>query len=119
MTHDDVSLIERELGITAHDDYRALVTDYPAALQKHAAASELLDDPARVIEINRAVRTGVFYDVTWPEEYFAIGETPRGDYYCLDLTNDSPPVIFFDHETQSFVERAASLQEWIGKWGGG
>ncbi len=123
MTHDDVSRIERELGITVPEDYRALVTDYPAELWKHVSDFDLLDDPSGVIEINREVRTGDFYDLTWPEEYFAIGETRRGDYYCLDLSNDASPVIYFDHEAKAFLERAPSLQEWwpkvVEEYGGG
>lgn len=112
MTHDDVSQIERALGITTPSDYRALVTDYPPELFQHAADFDLMDDPARVVEMNREVRTGPLYGVTWPAHYFAIGENGCGDYYCLDLSRSASPVIFFDHETRSFVERAPSLQEW-------
>jgi len=71
-----------------------------------------MDDPKRVIAMNREVRTGPFYDVTWPPQHFAIGEKGFGDYYFLDLSWSSSPVIFLDHETPSFVERAGSLNEW-------
>jgi SMI1 / KNR4 family (SUKH-1) len=112
MTKDDVTSIERELRISVPSDYRALVTDYPPELFQHAADFDLMDAPARVVEMNRQVRTGPFYGVTWPAQYFAIGENGCGDYYCLDLSRSSSPVIFFDHEKRSFVERAPSLQEW-------
>jgi hypothetical protein len=112
MTHDDVSRIERELSITALSDYRALVTDYPPELFQPAADLDLMDDPECVVAMNREVRTGPFYGVTWPAQYFAIGENGCGDYHCLDLSRSASPVIFFDHETRSFVERARSLQEW-------
>jgi len=112
MTLDDVSRIERELGITVPADYRTLITDYPPELFQHAADFDLMDASARVVAMNRQVRTGQFYGVSWPAHYFAIGENGCGDYYCLDLSRSLSPVIFFDHETRSFVERAQSLQEW-------
>ena len=112
MTHTDVSQIERVLGVTVPIDYRALVTDYPPELFQHAADFELPDDPARVVEINREVRTGPCHGVSWPAHYLAIGENGCGDYHCLDLSRNASPVIVFDHETRSFVERARSLKEW-------
>jgi len=112
MTHNDVLRIERELGITVPGDYQALVTDYPAELFQYAADFDLMDDSERLIAMNRQVRSGPFYGAEWPAHYFAIGEDGCGDYYCLDLTRSSSPVIFFDHETRSFVELARSLQEW-------
>jgi len=111
MSHDDVWQIERELGITAPGDYRALVTDYPPELFQHAADFDLMDDPARVVTMNREVRTGPFYGVRWPGHYFAIGENGCGDYHCLALSRSASPIIFFDHETRTFVERAPTLQE--------
>ena len=83
MTPDDVSQIERELGVTAPSDYRALVTDYPPELFQHAADFDLMDDLARIVAMNREVRAGPFYGVTWPVHYFAIGENGCGDYHCL------------------------------------
>jgi hypothetical protein len=81
-------------------------------LFEHAADFDLMDDPARVVAMNRQVRTGPFYGVTWPSPYFAIGENGCGDYYCLDLSLSQSPVIFFDHERRAFSERATSLKEW-------
>jgi hypothetical protein len=112
MTQDDVSQIERELGITVPSAYRALVTDYPPEWFQHAADFDLMDDPARVVAMNREIRTGPFYGVIWPSGYFAIGENGCGDYYCLDLSRSQSPVVFFDHERRAFVDRAASLQDW-------
>ena len=112
MTHEDVSQIERELRITVPADYRALVTDYPPALFQHAPDFDLMDDPVRVVAMNREVRASSFYGGKWPAQHFAIGENGCGDYYCLDLSRSGSPVIFFDHEVRSFVERAPSLQEW-------
>lgn len=112
MTHDDVSHLERELGITVPADYRALVTNYPPELYQHAADFDLMDDVAGVTAINRELRSVGCWGITWPSHYFAIGEDGCGNYHCLDLMLSRSPVIFFDHETRSFIERAPSLQDW-------
>ena len=55
MTLDGISRIEAALGITLPSAYKALVTNYPPELFQHAADFDLMDDPDRVIAMNREV----------------------------------------------------------------
>lgn len=112
MTLDGIRQIESGLGVRLPNDYKALVTNYPPELFEHSSDFDLMDDPERVITINQELRTGPFYGIRWPEDYFAIGENGCGDYHCLDLSGRSPGVLFFDHETRRFEMRAPSLGEW-------
>jgi SMI1 / KNR4 family (SUKH-1) len=112
MTLDGVSKIETALGIKLPSAYKTLVTNYPPELFQHAADFDLMDDPDRVIAMNREVRTSAFYGVRWPADYFAIGENGCGDYYCLDLSGQTGGVLFFDHEIRKFEERAPSVERW-------
>jgi hypothetical protein len=60
MTLEGVSRIEAALGIRLPDAYKALVTNYPPELFQHAAGFDLMDDPDRVIAMNRELRISPF-----------------------------------------------------------
>jgi|GEM_PF-1712921 hypothetical protein len=51
----------------------------------------------------------------WPgtEEHFAFAGDGFGNEYLVDLREDDPPVLFFDHETGEFEEVCDSFAEFM------
>jgi cell wall assembly regulator SMI1 len=113
MTADDITQIERELGMSVPADYRALVTAYPANLPAEARGYDLLDHPSYIITENRSARRSTVHGIRWPDPYFIIGQDGSGGWFCLDTQRNHSPVIYFDHEDRSFREVAASLTDWL------
>jgi len=113
LTPSDLDRIERELGIRLPADYRALLTNYPAALGRQGSDYELLDDPQPLIEINTLYRAQGFFDMPWPEHYYSIGGDGSGNDYYLDLRVQQSPVYFADHEGSIGSEQWPSLDAWL------
>ena len=109
----DLDRIERELGIRLPANYRALVTNYPAALGSQGPDYELLDDPQQLIESNRLYRAQGFFGMPWPEHYYSIGGDGTGNDYYLDLSVEESPVYFADHEGSIYSEQWPSLDAWL------
>ena len=70
---------------------------------------EILIDPAEIFQINQDVRN--FSDGSWPENYFAIGCDGGGDYFAIDHAQKGSRVYKHMHETNEWVEEAASIKE--------
>jgi hypothetical protein len=113
VTSDDLDRIERELGILLPTDYRTLMLTYPAGLGPSGPDYELLDDPIRLIALNRLLREQGFFGLPWPTHFFSFGGDGSGNEYYLDLSRQATPVCFADHEGSLYDEPWPSLQAWL------
>jgi hypothetical protein len=126
MTDADVAALEAALAVTLPDHYRRFLLAYPRPLldnkldlgwvQEAPADRQLVNNPARLIELNRAVRlpgtpwVGEAGD-PWPARYFVVGDDQCGNYWCVDLLTVDPGVWFYDNELGAFERQHASLDE--------
>jgi hypothetical protein len=72
----------------------------------------LYEDVEEILSWNAELREGEWAD-EWRQEWFAIGNSPCGDTYFLDLMGASPAVFLWDHETHEVSEEAADLDQFI------
>lgn len=117
-------------GFDLRDDYTELLHRYPAELLHATRADdgsdaeglvstvELMSDLTDVLDVNEEVRQGSVPDPQgeefyWPNQVLVIGENGEGDYYGIDLANEYPGVLFFDHQTVEFEELTDSLSEYV------
>lgn len=113
MTDAELQLIEKELSVGLPSSYKTFVLSFPEDLALAAGDFEFYSEALRVLEMNRDLRRTPFYQGRpWPERLFAIGENGCGDYYFLDLKDQSGAVMFVDHETMSYKQLAANVAAW-------
>ena len=112
MTEADFSTIEGLLGRPLPVWYRRVMTRYPLDPSDSNSAIALLDDVRSVVGINRELREGEFAD-EWRSEWLAIGNSPSGDMYFLDLSGASIAVFMWDHETHEVVQEALDLDSFV------
>ena|ERR1041384_8001648 len=108
MTESDIQRIEKELGITLPDDYKAFMRSYP--FQSDSIASEnIMDDANWLIEA-----TGTRHRL-FPPHTFIIGTDGGESTYFLDLSRQPSPVFNFDLETRGITEESPDLQAFVNK----
>jgi hypothetical protein len=121
----------RELtGFEIREDYVRLIGEFPGQLLNIPRADdgsgdegqvdtvELMSDLADVLDINQEVRSGSVehpdgHQFYWPDQVLVIGENAEGDYYAIDLADEYPGVLFFDHQLVEFEEITDSLNEYV------
>ena len=121
MTDADLDRIELALSLELPAFYRRFMRNYPRWLVERqpewtdVEKWELTDDPDRVIQFNRRVRTaapGAFFDDRpWPPHYFVIGSEQEQNWYFLDLSEGSEAVYWFHHERGEVGEVCKSLDK--------
>lgn len=111
----DLDAIEQRLGVRLPRFYREFVSNYPNLPEDSSdiAAFEILDDPARLIALNEALRSGIVPGLAWPEGLFVVGESGCGDYYAIGLDGQSEAVLCWNHEHGEFEESSASLKVFV------
>ncbi len=112
MTDDDLIAIEQYLGRPLPPRYRSLMLTYPLDPQDLNSRIALNDNRDHVLAWNAELREGEFAE-EWGEHRFAIGTSPCGDTYFLDLTGASEAVFFWDHETHEVVSEFVSLDAFV------
>jgi hypothetical protein len=111
--------LERIIGQPAPQAYLTWLGDYPGDLSRltypklkdRLADYELLDDPAKVLQLNEMVReediwTGEDGDGPYPPSHLAIGEDMGGDIVSIQLDDPSLPV-FRLHTSVAELHRVA------------
>lgn len=118
MTEDDIVAIEQYLGRSLSQRYRELMHACPLDRNDVNSQIALYDDRKTVVARNAQLREGEF-ESEWGVDRFAIGNSPCGDTYFLDLTSASDTVFVWDHETHAVSEEAPSLHAFVAelkKW---
>jgi hypothetical protein len=112
MTTGDLANIESALGVTLPAAYRAAMLAYPLDPANTSSQIALPDNAKTVIAFNRFLREQ--FPDEWPAGYFAIGNSPCGDPYFLDLAAGSPAVWSWDHETHEIAQESPDFESWLG-----
>ena len=115
MTEADFDAIERYLGRPLPRRYREVMTCYPLDPADENSRLALFDDPREVLAWNAELREGEFA-AEWAADRLAVGCSPCGDTYFLDLTGGSSAVFAWDHETHAVAEEAADLDRFVEGW---
>ena len=89
--------------------------NYPGLLEKtgDTASFELLNKIEDLIDINKHIRE--IHEIDHAS-FFAIGHSGCGDYYLININEEDPEVILWNHEigTLSEEERYNSIEEFAG-----
>jgi hypothetical protein len=112
MTTVDLAGIESALGVALPGAYRAAMLAYPLNLADANSQIALQDDARAVTAFNRFLREQ--FPDEWRSNYFAVGNSPSGDPYFLDLGSGSAAVWSWDHETHEVAQEASDFSGWIG-----
>jgi len=111
MTSGDLANIESALGVTLPASYRAAMLVYPLDSADANSQIALRDDVKAVTAFNRFLREE--FPGEWQPGYFALGNSPSGDPYFLDLDAGSAAVWSWDHETHEVVREAQDFGSWL------
>lgn len=112
MTETDFAAIEAYLGRALPARYWEIMHDYPLNPDDLNSRIALQDDRHAVLAWNAELREGAFAD-EWNVSWFAIGTSPGGDTYFLDLSEASDTVFLWDHETHAVSEQAVDLDAFV------
>ena len=112
MGESDFKAIESDLGLPLPASYRRVMERYPLDAGNSNSAIALIPEAQAVVGINRELRQGEFAR-DWRPGWFAIGTSPSGDMYFLDLSEKLAAVYSWDHETHDVVEDAPDLDTFL------
>jgi len=115
LTEADFLEIEEYLGKSLPPRYRATLRNYPFEATDNNLTRALYPDVETVLSANAEQREGEWAD-EWGTEWFAIGCSPSGDTYLLDLTGVSSAVFMWDHETHETISQTPDLDGFVAKW---
>jgi hypothetical protein len=115
MTETDVNRIESLLTITLPSDYRQFLLAYPKDMPADSARHEIFESADAIIGHTEELRAGLLPETSWPDDMLVIGDSGCGDFYCLDLSEEPPSVVCWNHETGEFEFTASSINQWYRK----
>lgn len=115
MIEPDFLRIEEYLGKPLPPRYRKIMKAYPFEDEDSNLRRALYPDMRTVLSANAELLEGEWAG-KWSVERFAIGCSPVGDTYSLDLTGVSPAVFLWDHETCETSIEAPDLDSFIVAW---
>lgn len=111
MTEAELAGIESELGVTLPGLYRAAMLAYPLDPADANSRIALQRDARSVTAFNRFLREQ--FPDEWLPSYFAVGNSPCGDPYFLNLDSRSAAVSSWDHETHEVAQEAPDFGSWL------
>lgn len=110
MRKDDITAIERALGVTLPDDYAQLLLAYPFDEDRDAfygSVEEIIDDTL-------LYREHGMVGGTWLDQWVVIGNVGNGDHWFIDSALQTSPVFATSHDGAPPVQQdAASVAEWV------
>ena len=107
MTPDAIASLERSLALRLPAPYRETMDSYPFDPDSSAAELWLLDDPQKLLLLNRA-RPNV-----WPRGFFAVGTDGGELTYLLDTGTPPFPVLAFNLESGKLEPHAPSFPTFV------
>ena len=92
MTEKDISIVESELNIVLPESYRTII--HEMKLQRTDIGHIIIDNPKKVIEVNRRLRkTGIYGSVPLRQEHFVFSYDKNGcEYHFIDTTQSDSDV---------------------------
>jgi hypothetical protein len=97
MTEAEISTIESELSIRLPDAYRKAICPFPVRAYIGNTDTELWDDAAAIIELNRRVHD----KEGWPANLFAVGCDGGGVMWAIDLSSAIDELWWVDRAIQA------------------
>jgi hypothetical protein len=107
MQDSEITMIERELGISLPESYKRAVVPFRIHSLVGNTDYQLWDDAKRLVELNRRLRTGSRTRPAWPPHLFAVGDPHGDELIALDTRSADGPVWWLDH---GMVDGEASYQ---------
>ncbi len=111
MTTSALASIETALDVVLPGPYRAAMLTYPLDPADANSQIALQNTASAVIAFNRFLREE--FGGEWRQDSFAIGNSPCGDPYFLDLGSSSPAVWSWNHETHEVAQEAPDFSSWL------
>ena len=119
MTDEDIQRIESSLDIVLPPVYRRTVVPFPIPALSGNTNTELWDDPARLVALNREVRAGDRWRKPWPGHLFAVGELDGESYVAIDLRDTDAPTWWIDHghvDAKGSGQTHSRFEDWVGAY---
>jgi hypothetical protein len=113
MLPDDIDQIESRLGVKLPRFYVDFVTNDPKLRDGRVDGAKVYNDPRKIIAKNEHVHRTWLGEATWPDHFFAIGESLCGDPYAIRLDGQSEAVFRGNQERGEFQESARSLRAFV------
>jgi hypothetical protein len=117
MTDDQLDAVEAALGVELPAEYRRVSREFPFRPLGRDAVYWFFNDPAAVIAATRTPLGGEYPGAPLLPRYVAIGHSPAGDVYLLDLDAPGHSVVVLSHETHAVEPEwptfAAFVTEWV------
>ena len=99
MNESDLELIEEKLGVRLPKFYEKYALVFPVVLDEgEPMGSTFIVKSSEMIDLNRELRSGGFYDLHWPDHFLAVGDDSCGNYYYIDLNRKECRVQFACHD---------------------
>lgn len=118
MEASELNALQAFAGRSLPGDYLELLSHPQFASDSRNAAVALLRNPQDILAWNAELREGE-HAADWRTDWFAIGWSPAGDAFFLDLREDSPRVYSWNHETHEVFVESPSLREFadsVSQW---
>lgn len=93
-------------------EYLEVHRNYPFSSESRNASLALWKSLGDILAWNDELREGE-HAADWNSHWFAMGLSPVGDTFFLDLTEGSTRVYCWDHETHDVYEMAESLGAFV------
>ena len=100
MSEEDFIHIEAKLSITLPNEYKEAILDYPftTKFEHDVIENSLMRSSKSVILMNLELRKNGFFNIDWPDSFFAIGNDSAGNNYFYDLRSPEAKLYYADHD---------------------
>jgi len=118
MTNNELSLIERSLGISLPNSYKKHLVPFPVPALRGNASCDLWDDAQSLIDFNRKLRTSFFGGPPWPAHWYFIGDPGSMCVNAIDLRTPTAEVSWVDHCHLQTVQGISGepFVKWLQNW---
>lgn len=116
MTDAEIAFIESELGVSLPESYRQSLVPFRIPAMRGNTDSELWDDAARLVALNRELRAGTRFRPAWPSYLFAVGDPHGDELIALDTRSTDGPVWWLDHglvDGKSSYQSHQRFADWV------
>jgi hypothetical protein len=104
MNEEAVRVIETELQLDLPTAIRTFLLKAGYLPQPVLDDGDVLNDPERIVALNRRLRRNGYYHFPWHDQYLAFGSDPGDCVYYFDLTSTDFPVLFANHDFDEVSE---------------
>ena len=118
MRQADWDWIESQLHITLPEYYKTIITDLSDQAPDVTDYRELLTNRDDLVQVNLEVtrnfgKASSGTGFVWGPDYFVIGMDEWDDFYFIDLRQERPSILYYDHEAGESSEFMSDLTEFV------